>query len=271
MISLKDQINHLVQLQETPKRIISLVPSQTELLHDLGLESSVIGITKFCVYPENWGKSKAIVGGTKNLHHDKIAKLKPDFIIANKEENTKEDIQELQKHYPVYTSDIYTINESFKMMRDVGVLLNKSDEASRLIKSINYSFESLRNRTGQTVAYLIWQKPYMLAGKHTFIQSMLNIAGFENVLTSNTSRYPEVTIAELKKLDPDVIFLSSEPYPFKKAHQIELEKQTGIKTILVDGEMFSWYGTRMLRFTEYVNQLNLPLVVKAIRPKTSLP
>lgn len=257
MISLTDQIGHLIELKETPKRIISLVPSQTELLHDIGLGFFVIGITKFCVHPENWRKSKVIVGGTKNLHHDKIVELKPDLIIANKEENTKEDIQELQKRYPVYTSDIFTISESFKMMDDLGILLNKSVETSRLVRSLKDSFESLRKYRNQTVAYFIWHNPFMLAGKKTFIQSMLTLGGFENILTANDSRYPELSLEELKKLNPNFIFLSSEPFPFKKRHKVEIEKKTGIKTILVDGEMFSWYGSRMSRFANYLNDLNI--------------
>ena len=257
MISLLDQIGHLVELKEAPKRIISLVPSQTELLHYLDLGPSVIGITKFCVHPKNWRKNKVIVGGTKNLHYDKIAELKPDLIIANKEENTKEDIQELQKHYGVYTSDIVTISESYKMMDDLGILFNKSDETSRLIKSIKNSFESLRKYRDQTAAYFIWQNPYMLAGKQTFIHSMLTAAGFENIITTNDSRYPEFSLDELKKLKPNLIFLSSEPFPFKKRHKVEIEKKTGIKTILVDGEMFSWYGSRMSRFANYLNELDI--------------
>ena len=144
MISITDQIGHLVEFKQTPKRIISLVPSQTELLHDLGLGTEVIGITKFCVHPESWRKSKAIIGGTKNIHHDKIAQLKPDLVIANKEENTKEDIQKLQELYPVYTSDIFTIQESFKMMDDLGSLLNKQQEALSLIKYIQNSFKQVK-------------------------------------------------------------------------------------------------------------------------------
>jgi iron complex transport system substrate-binding protein len=141
MISIVDQIGHHIELHHTPKRIVSLVPSQTEYLHDLGLRAEVVGITKFCIHPEHWKKDKAIIGGTKNIHHDKIAQLKPDLIIANKEENTKEDILKLKEDYPVYTSNIFTIEESFKMMDDLGELLNKQHEASALIEKIQYSFQ----------------------------------------------------------------------------------------------------------------------------------
>jgi ABC-type Fe3+-hydroxamate transport system substrate-binding protein len=257
MISLKDQIGHLVEFKQTPKRIISLVPSQTELLYDLGADCEVIGITKFCIHPQKWKKNKTIIGGTKNIHHDKIARLKPDLIIANKEENTKEDIQKLQEHFQVYTSDIFTVKESFKMMEDLGLLLNKQNDALSLIQAIKTSFESLNQATHKTVAYLIWQNPYMLAGKHTFIQSMLEIAGFSNILKSDESRYPEVAVEELRKLNSDFIFLSSEPFPFKQKHLSEIENQTQIKTVLVDGEMFSWYGSRMLKFSDYIRRLDL--------------
>lgn len=256
MISITDQIGHLVEFKQTPKRIISLVPSQTELLHDLGLGTEVIGITKFCVHPESWRKSKAIIGGTKNIHHDKIAQLKPDLVIANKEENTKEDIQKLQELYPVYTSDIFTIQESFKMMDDLGSLLNKQQEALSLIKYIQNSFKQVKKFNNETVAYIIWQKPFMLAGRKTFIHSILKLAGFQNIIVSNESRYPEVSLDELKKLNPDFIFLSSEPFPFKQNHLAEIERQTKIKTVLVDGEMFSWYGSRMLQFSDYLKRLD---------------
>ena len=225
-------------------------------MHDLGLGTEVIGITKFCVHPESWRKSKAIIGGTKNIHHDKIAQLKPDLVIANKEENTKEDIQKLQELYPVYTSDIFTIQESFKMMDDLGSLLNKQQEALSLIKYIQNSFKQVKKFNNETVAYIIWQKPFMLAGRKTFIHSILKLAGFQNIIVSNESRYPEVSLDELKKLNPDFIFLSSEPFPFKQNHLAEIERQTKIKTVLVDGEMFSWYGSRMLQFSDYLKRLD---------------
>ncbi len=257
MISLKDQIGHLIELDRAPKRIVSLVPSQTELLHDLGLGSSVVGVTKFCIHPRNWKKSKSIIGGTKNVHHDKIASLKPDLIIANKEENTKEDIKKLQEYYPVYTSDIFTIPESFVMMNDLGLIFNKQEEVSSLIKAIEHSFKTIRKSENKTVAYLIWQNPIMLAGKRTFIQSMLELGGFKNILASTESRYPEVSLEQLKKLNPDYLLLSSEPFPFKPKHKSELEKRTGIPSILVDGEMFSWYGSRMLKLSNYLDNLTL--------------
>ena len=257
MISIVDQIGHHIELHHTPKRIVSLVPSQTEYLHDLGLRAEVVGITKFCIHPEHWKKDKAIIGGTKNIHHNKIAQLKPDLIIANKEENTKEDILKLKEDYPVYTSNIFTIEESFKMMDDLGELLNKQHEASALIEKIQNSFQSIKKYRNKTVAYLIWQKPFMLAGRQTFIQSMLTLSGFRNILTSKEARYPEVTLEDLRRLNPSLIFLSSEPFPFKQKHLAEIEKQTQIKTVLVNGEMFSWYGSRMRKFADYLRELNL--------------
>lgn len=257
MISIVDQIGHHIELNHTPRRIVSLVPSQTEYLYDLGLRAEVVGITKFCIHPEHWKKDKAIIGGTKNIHHNKIAQLKPDLIIANKEENTKEDILKLKEDYPVYTSNIFTIEESFKMMDDLGELLNKQHEASALIEKIQYSFQSIKKYRNKTVAYLIWQKPFMLAGRQTFIQSMLTLSGFRNILTSNEARYPEVTLEDLRRLNPSLIFLSSEPFPFKQKHLAEIEKQTQIKTVLVNGEMFSWYGSRMRKFADYLRELNL--------------
>jgi ABC-type Fe3+-hydroxamate transport system substrate-binding protein len=143
------------------------------------------------------------------------------------------------------------------MMDDLGELLNKQHEASALIEKIQNSFQSIKKYRNKTVAYLIWQKPFMLAGRQTFIQSMLTLSGFRNILTSNEARYPEVTLEDLRRLNPSLIFLSSEPFPFKQKHLAEIEKQTQIKTVLVNGEMFSWYGSRMRKFADYLRELNL--------------
>lgn len=229
-------------------RIISLVPSQTELLFDLGLDSEVIGITKFCVHPEHWRQTKAIVGGTKNVNIPLVESLKPDLIIANKEENTKEDIAKLSK-YRVYVSDIKTIDDAYEMMRSVAELTGTS--AKDLIERIQSSFTALPSFEIRKALYLIWKKPWMAAGSDTFINEMMRMAGFENVV--KTPRYPTVSLADL---DPEVVLLSSEPYPFKDQHVDEVKKLLpNAKVVVVDGEMFSWYGSRMVGMAGYFSAL----------------
>lgn len=258
-----DQIGHEFELPLSPKRIISLVPSQTELLYDLGLGEQVVGITKFCIHPQEWFKSKARVGGTKKINFDKIAALNPDLIIANKEENTKEEIEYLQNLYPVFTSNISNLEESLIMIKSLGEIVGKTQESIQLISDIETKFKELSGvlkPKNPTVLYLIWEKPYMSIGKDTFIDDMLNRCGFNNIISEN-KRYPEISEKELIEFRPDYIFLSSEPYPFKEKHVFEFQKiAPKSKIILVDGEYFSWYGSRLSQSSQYFIDLidNLP-------------
>jgi len=255
MINLIDQIGHKIQLETTAKRIISVVPSQTELLFDLGLDDEVVGITKFCIHPQEWFKSKNRVGGTKTLKFDKIKALNPDLIFANKEENTQSEIEFLQKHYNVYTSDIQTLNEAYQMMSDVGVMTGRDEKSKKIINQIKDNFETLP-QFNKTVLYLIWRNPYMAVGQNTFINHLLEKIGLTNVIKGADSRYIEISDKEISQLNPEYILLSSEPYPFKQKHISEIGKQTKSKSILVDGEIFSWYGSRLRHFKKYVlNQL----------------
>ncbi|MEO5946674.1 MAG: helical backbone metal receptor [Chitinophagaceae bacterium] len=252
----KDQTRRTTFIDAYPKRIISLVPSQTELLADLGLSDEVVGITKFCVHPDEWFRSKTRVGGTKQLIIETIHALKPDLIIANKEENVKEQIEELEKHYPVWVSDVNNLIDAYEMIEQIGLITNKENKAKNIISNIKENFALLQNsNTNLQVIYLIWQKPYMTAGGDTFIHFMLEAAGFKNMY-ANTTRYPEVTIEELKKKNPDLIILSSEPFPFKQKHIDELQIHLPTPAIiLADGEMFSWYGSRLLKAPAYFKKL----------------
>ncbi len=240
----------------TPKRIISLVPSQTELLWHLGLYEETVGITKFCIHPKEWYTSKTRVGGTKQVNIKKIFELEPDLIICNKEENVKEQIDVLAEKYPVFVSDISTYKQAMQAITAIASITNKTAEAALLIQNIEASFEkNIANKGNITAAYLIWKSPYMTVGGDTYISDMMRIAGFENVF-KNKFRYPEISLEELKQLNPTLVLLSSEPYPFKEKHIQEI-KQTlpDTKILLVDGEMFSWYGSRMLYAAEYFNKL----------------
>jgi ABC-type Fe3+-hydroxamate transport system substrate-binding protein len=243
--------------QNKPTRIISLVPSQTELLYDLGLRDEVIGITKFCIHPDEWFRRKQRVGGTKNLKIDLIKSLNPDLILANKEENLKEEIEILQNDFNVYVSDISTINEALQMIEDIGKLVHcqqKSIEIVNGIKAEMMTQSRLEKKDKIDALYLIWQNPYMVAGNDTFIHDMMLEAGFNNLVKQN--RYPMMTLEEIKSINPTVIMLSSEPFPFADKHIIEWQMQLpNTKIILVDGELFSWYGSRMLKSFQYFRGL----------------
>jgi ABC-type Fe3+-hydroxamate transport system substrate-binding protein len=247
-----------------PRRIISLVPSQTEFLADLGLEKEVVGITKFCVHPTDWFQNKKRVGGTKTLDFQKIEALKPDLIIGNKEENEQSQIESLRQHYPVWMSDIYTLVDALDMMRKLGELTGKSEPANKIATAVESNFKHpFPHPTHHLkVAYLIWRKPYMAAGNSTFIDAMLRYAGFENVF-AHLSRYPEISTEMLAHVNPDVILLSSEPYPFSEKHIAALQEICPAAQIqLVDGEIFSWYGSRLLQAPAYFAELRESLSIK---------
>jgi ABC-type Fe3+-hydroxamate transport system substrate-binding protein len=256
-----DQVGNRIILDSIPKRIISLVPSQTEFLYDIGLENSIVGITKFCIHPKDFFKKTNKIGGTKDFRFDIIDNLQPDLIIANKEENYKEGIEKLQKKYKVWISDIITLQDNYEMMSEIGKMTNKMVEANKIISIIQTDLAKLiplNVEKAKKVLYLIWQDPFMAAGKNTFIDVMLQVAGFENVTKQN--RYPELTSNEIQNMQPDYVFLSSEPYPFKEKHISYFQKLCPkTKIILVDGELFSWYGSRLKHSAKYFQQLEKQL------------
>lgn len=248
-----DQLGRSIFLPNLPERIVSLVPSQTELLVDLGLEESLVGITKFCVHPTHLRKVKTIVGGTKNYRFDVIESLNPDLIIGNKEENDQKGIEKLAESYPVWMSDIFDLNDSLRMIADLGKILGRESKALEIVVKIEASFAEATPYKG-TCVYLIWENPKMATGQNTFVDSMLSLAGFENVIHS--TRYPEITEAELIELAPEYLLLSSEPFPFEEKH-VSLFKNLlpNSKVCLVDGEQFSWYGSRLLNAAAYFKRL----------------
>ena len=252
-----DQLGNEVSYQYPPKRIISLVPSQTELLADLGLEHQVVGITKFCVHPSQWRRTKTIVGGTKDFQFDIIDALKPDLIIGNKEENYINGIARLKQRYPVWLSDIVTLHDAYSMITSLGAITDTVTQANLIAYDIEERMRTVEKKSAQSVLYLIWRKPWMAAGSGTFIDSILNLLNLRNAM-ANIPRYPELSTEQIALLKPDLIFLSSEPYPFREKHIDELgQMNESTKVILVDGEMFSWYGSRLLKAAEYFNHLNL--------------
>lgn len=232
-------------------RIISLVPSLTEMLFDLGLESRIVGVTKFCVRPARARRIARAIGGTKQFDFDQIRHLQPDLIIANKEENDKEGIQRLMQDYPVYVSDIYDLKDAFRTIHHIGSMTGCSTSTDRIVDSIQKNFAQVRHIYQGSVLYFIWQSPYMVAASHTFIDHILTWLGFENAAKS-LDRYPELSLPAWQELRPDYVFLSSEPYPFRDKHVQDFKAIfPHAEILLVDGEMFSWYGSRLQYAAEY--------------------
>lgn len=261
-----DQLNRKIILDKIPQRIISLVPSQTELLVDLGLKEKIVGVTNFCVHPKKIRSEKLVVGGTKSIHLDRVQKLNPDIILCNKEENTKEMVDELSEFFPVHVSDINSLKDNEEMIHQYGKLFGVESSAKEIIDKINYEFKEfedfISDKPTLKVAYFIWRKPWMVVGKNTFINHLLTINKFQNIY-ANHSRYPEIDLESLKPAD--FYFLSSEPFPFQEKHKIEIQTfvQNG-KFAFVDGEYFSWYGSRMQKAFQYFKKLRIELEGKII-------
>ncbi len=254
----KDQLQRTLNLSQTPSRIVSLVPSQTELLVALGLHENLVGITKFCVHPKKLRKEKTVVGGTKTVHYDKIEQLNPDIIICNKEENTPEMVEQLSSIAPVWVSGVNSIEQSIIMIGSLGEIFKVTDRAFEIISEINLAkhnfLKFMEGKKYKKVIYLIWKNPYMAAGKDTFINSLLTLNHFENTVFDVDSRYPEISLEKIS--EAELILLSTEPFPFKLENAKKLSDKINKEVKLVDGEYFSWYGSRLKDAFAYFKTLH---------------
>lgn len=242
----RDALGRALVVPTRPRRIVSLVPSLTELLADLGLDEEVVGLTTFCVRPPGWRERKTRVGGTKRVNLERVRALAPDLVLANQEENTQADVEALSALAPVYVTRIADLPEALDAVRGLGVLTARAERGAQLAREIEAAFAALPAppEPRPRVAYLIWRDPPMVAGGGTFIDAMLRAAGLENAF-AHRPRYPETTLPELARLELDALLLSSEPFPFQDTHRAEFAR-AGCPALLVDGEVFSWYGSRLL-------------------------
>lgn len=258
-----DQLGRKVVAPLEPQRIVSLVPSITEYLMDLKLDSRLIGVTRFCTRPADVLHGRATIGGTKKFDFEKIAGLKPDLVIANKEENYQSGIGELATNYPVWVSDINNLQEALTAMQSIADLVNASEKGQAICEKIGKLFDGFSSSTPRLkVCYFIWRNPWMVCGSHNFIDDMLRRAGFENIFADHTDRYPAVTIQEITARQPDLLFLSSEPFPFGEKHLDEMSQLLPRSTAhIVDAEPFSWYGSRLMYSVAYFARLRKSLVL----------
>lgn len=242
MTEFRDQLGFVSSIPRNPQRIISLVPSITEFLYAIGMGERVVGITKFCIYPDIWFQTKTRIGGTKTPDFDKIKALCPDLIIGNKEENQEEDIIRLRELAPVYMSDVNSIEDMYVMIRDLATILGVEAEGPKWVEQWNAYFKSNRNKgQGKKALYVIWKDPVMVVGKETYIDAYMEAVGYQNCV--HESRYPR--LEELENCQPEVVLLSTEPYPFKVTDFSYFQRMFPEAEItLVSGEEFSWYGVR---------------------------
>ncbi|GKV66996.1 MULTISPECIES: helical backbone metal receptor [unclassified Sporosarcina] len=253
-----DHLGRTLLYEFPPKRIVTLCPGITETLFALGLEEEIAGRTRYCIYPEAAKKVHA-VAGTKDLNLEKIHAVKPDLIIMEKEENTKEMVETLSEFYPVYVAEVQTIDDAFRMITDMGTLTDRQQQADLLAADINQAFAELPALPAARVAYVIWKKPYMVAGRSTYINTLLQRIGFITPFAESADRYPAVTEEQFKEAKLDLVLLASEPYPFKEKQQRQFQDMLPDSSIqLIDGEMF-WYGARMLLSADYLQTFDFDL------------
>ena len=267
-----DALGRTVSLAAPPQRVVSLVPSQTELLADLGLDDEVVGLTRFCVHPAGWKAAKTIVGGTKNVDVERVRGLAPDLVVANKEENVREQVEAVADFCPVYVTDVADVAGAVAMIRAVGALVGRAERAGRIADEVEAGFDALSPtppapgppRPG--TLYLIWRDPWMAAGGDTIISDVMGRGGWVNAL-ADRDRYPALSDDEVRALDPDVVMLSSEPYPFAEKHLAEVRALVPrARAALVDGEAFSWYGSRLRRTPRHLRALRADLDGKTDGP-----
>nr|QIQ10483.1 Vitamin B12-binding protein [uncultured bacterium] len=233
-------------------RIISLVPSLTESLLDFGIPD-IVGRTKFCIHPKDQVKDIEVIGGTKNIHIEKIRALKPDLILANKEENMKEQVETLMPDFKVWVTNIENIEDNYYFLKNLGNMFNQKEKAQAFNLKIYDIFNQYKLNKRIKAAYLIWKKPYMTIGSDTFIHHLLQQFGFDNIF-SEQKRYPVIEMQDLD--EAEIIMLSSEPYPFQEKHLEEFRAvYPDKKIIIVDGEAFSWYGTHIAKCETYYKEL----------------
>jgi len=247
-ITCTDVRGRTITVSEAPQRIVSLVPSQTELLADLGLHQEVVGITRFCERPDHWRTEKTVVGGTKQVDIDAVAELDPDLILANLEENERPDVEALDDLAPTHVTDVKTLPDALSMIQTAGELTGRERRSEALADRIARRFDELPGFQSLSAVYLIWRDPFMTVGGDTFIHDMMGHGGFENLYGTET-RYPELTLDDLADVDPDVVLCASEPFPFhqKDRFTADIQSAVGDATVrVVDGQVFSWYGSRLL-------------------------
>ena len=237
-----------------PQRIVSLVPSLTETLVDLGAEEQIVGVTRFCLHPDHLRKEKTRVGGTKGVKVDVIMDLRPDLVIANLEENDAQDIMALEiAGVPCWVCDVRSVERAFRLLSDLGTLIGQAERGRQLEQKARETWTAIRERVdpgqGRKVAYAVWRNPGMWAGRDGAIPSVLRWGGW--VPWPDNPRYPELAMDTVRQAGVEEVLLPSEPFPFKEEHKAECGD---LPSRLVDGEVFSWYGSRMLQVPAAMEQ-----------------
>jgi len=233
-------------------RIVSLVPSITELLCDLDLSDQLVGRTGFCIHPWDTVREIPKVGGTKDLKFDRIRELAPTHVVVNVDENKKEDAEALVEFVPnLVVTHPLAPRDNLDLYRQMGREFDREAEAEALCEKFEQALSKVEARPEQNVLYLIWRDPWMTISPETYISQTLGLFNWRTVPAATDERYPEVDLADFS--DVDRVLLSSEPFHFKAQHVAEVEELVpGAKVSLIDGEMTSWYGSRAIAGLDYL-------------------
>jgi ABC-type Fe3+-hydroxamate transport system substrate-binding protein len=252
-----------------PRRIVSLIPSTTELLCDLGLADAIAGITVYCREPGAVTRTKRRIGGEKDPDLDAIRALAPDLVIANIEENVAAHVETLRSwDIPVWVAYPRTVDGALAMIRDLGEVTGTHVMAARLLDDLRGRLavvrETVRVRRAVPVFYAIWRAPYMTVGPDTYVHDVLATCGGANVFGDAKTRYPVSPLEDVATRRPEVILLPDEPFRFRAVHRRDFEPFTDVpavrdgRIVLVDGKPFTWHGRRLADALELVPRLLHP-------------
>jgi ABC-type Fe3+-hydroxamate transport system substrate-binding protein len=228
-------------------RIVSLVPSVTETLFELGLDDQIIAITRFCRLPAEKVKLKPKVGGTKNPKLDDIVQLKPDVVIMDRDENRKQDAEFLKRNgIDVFATFPRSVEEGIQVIADLGKKFQVVEKANRMIEEIRQRMKMLTIHDRKRALILIWRNPYMTVNRDTYVHAISALFGFDNVFADHQERYPKLKHEEIVACKAEVVLMPDEPYPFRQRHVEEL-RALEAQFLLFDGTYITWPGYGMLR------------------------
>jgi len=261
-IRIRDDEGVTHHFRQAPQRIVSLVPSLTESVASLGGADRLVAVTEWCVHPQDVVKTIPKVRGTKNPYVKKILELKPDLVLANREENRERHVVELRRHVPVFVTYPRSVFDALKTVKDLGVLLEAPERAAEIAEACETLIDGIHESADPYfhTACLIWRDPWMAVGPDTYIHDLLGHFGFVNVYRDEDGRYPETSLQELSERGAEIVLLPSEPYEFQDNHREEVQaavwqRVPGCRVVLVDGSYLTWWGTRTLAALRYLTSL----------------
>lgn len=242
-------------------RIVSLVPSLTETLWELGVGPSLVGVTKFCVHPPQAREQAAVVGGTKDPDVERIRRLQPDLVIADEDENQAEHLEALRAVARVHVTRIQDVADAARELSEIGRLVGREHDAEARAQQIQARAAELRSAASLFAALRIfvpiWRTPLMTIGRNTYMGDLVRLAGGRSVFENAPRKYFETTFDEVRAVEPEGVLLPTEPFHFGEKHRSEFAQALDLsldRVLVVDGQAFTWFGTRTLEGLECLRE-----------------